>query len=365
MTNETVILAHGFDSILMKYLPELFCSEVKLNSIYSKMGFISLLVKASTLNSYMEGTGNVSRKLLKVRRGARKLPTGETALSYFKTIDRFELQSVVGIVIEDQLTELKNIGLLDSPVPIAFDWNDKMFYGDYENADMVNGTKPKDGSCYAYQYMTASIILDGRRLTVALIPIKSREHLLSYVESALAAIKNMGIKVKYLLFDGGFSSTSLPIYLQKQGFRYILRFTPNAVTKRMNLKDGESALYSVDGDHKEQFFFKIVRADDPETNIKYLFATNMDCKSKRVLKRYKRRWGVETSYRKHNEFLARTTSKNYVVRLLYYSVEVCIYNCWCLLNALQGQERKDEDEHIIVLEVKLTLLFQFFSLIQT
>ena len=252
MTNETVILAHGFDSILMKYLPELLCSEVKPDSIYSKMGYISLLVKASALNSYMEGTGNVSRKLLNVRRRERGLPTGETALSYFKTIDRFELQSVVGIVIEDQLSELKNIRLLDLPLPIAFDWNDRMFYGDYENADMVNGTRPRDGSCYAYQYMTASIILDRRRLTVALIPIKSREYLLSYVEYTLAVIKSMGIRVKHLLFDGGFSSTSLPIYLQKHGYRYILHFTPNAVTKRMDLKDGESASYSVDGDYKEE-----------------------------------------------------------------------------------------------------------------
>jgi hypothetical protein len=145
----------------------------------------------------------------------------------------------------------------------------------------------------------------------------------------------------------------LPIYFQKHGYRYILHFTPNRLTKRMNLKDGESSMYPC-GDYEQ---FKLVRTDDSETNIKYLFATNMDCKPKRVLKRYKQRWGVETSYRKHNEFLAKTTSKSYVVRLLYYSVAVCIYNCWCLLNALQGQER-DGGEHIIVLEVKLTMLFK-------
>ena len=352
MTNE--ILAHGFDSILMKHLPKLFCFEVKLNSLYHKQDYISLLVKASILNSFAEGTGNVSRKLLL---GGGRLPTGETALSYFKTIDRFELQSVVGIVIEDQLTELKRIGLLDKPVPIAFDWHDQMFYGDSENADMVNGTKPKEGSSYAYQYMSASILVDDRRLTVALIPIKSREHLLSYVEYVLAQIKSMGISVKYLLFDGGFSSVSLPVYLQEHGYRYILHFTPNRLTKRMNLEDGESSMYPCEHGRS----FKLVRVDDSETNIKYLFATNMDCKSKRILKRFKQRWGVETSYRKHNEFLARTTSKNYVVRLLYYSVAICIYNCWCILNALQGQKR-DGGAHIIVLEVKLILLFEFFSI---
>ncbi|MHB8702294.1 MAG: hypothetical protein ACYC7D_14925 [Nitrososphaerales archaeon] len=115
-----------------------------------------------------------------------------------------------------------------------------------------------------------------------MIPIKSREYLIPYIEYALSQIKNMGINVRYLQFDRGFSSVSLPIYLQKHGYRYILHFTPNAVTKRMSLKDGESALYNTDGES-----FKIVRVDDSETNIKYLFATNMNCKSKRVLKRYK------------------------------------------------------------------------------
>jgi hypothetical protein len=36
--------------------------------------------------------------------------------------------------------------------------------------------------------------------------------------------------------------------------------------------------------------------------------------------------GVETTYREHNLSLPRTKSKNYVVRLLYYAVAVCIYN---------------------------------------
>src|SRR5712692_12121735 len=40
---------------------------------------------------------------------------------------------------------------------------------------------------------------------------------------------------------------------------------------------------------------------------------------KPIVKRYKRRWGIETSYREHNVFLAKTTSKDYAVRMLYYA----------------------------------------------
>jgi hypothetical protein len=60
---------------------------------------------------------------------------------------------------------------LNRPVPIAFDWHDEMFYGD-ERTNVVNGTNPKAGSSYAYQFLTASVLVDGRRLTVVLTPIK-------------------------------------------------------------------------------------------------------------------------------------------------------------------------------------------------
>jgi len=331
---------HGFNPLLMRYLPELFGFEVKARSLYRKTDYISLLVNASILNTYAEGMSNVSRKL------RSRTPTGETALSYFKSMDRLELLSAASMVLEEQVEELKRKGLLSRPVPIAFDWHDEMFYGD-ERADMVNGTKPKDGSSYAYQFLTASILVDGRRLTIALTPIKSRGYILDYVKDALNRIRNAGVTVKYLLFDGGFSSLDLPRYLEANGYQYAMRFTPNSVTKRMGLRDGQSAVYPCDGP------FRIVRVDDKtkkneEGPLTYLFATNMSCKARRILRRYKNRWGVETTYRKHNEFLAKTTSKNYVVRLLYYAVSICFYNVWCLFNVHR--------RHVIVLEAKVRLL---------
>ncbi len=163
-----------------------------------------------------------------------------------------------------------------------------------------------------------------------LTPIKSRKHMLEYVEDALNRIRSMGIKVKHLLFDGGFSSLALPRYLEEHGYYYAIHFTPNSVTNGIGLKDGEEALYPCDDRP-----FRIVRADDRKTGKTYLFATNMTCRPKRVLKRYKLRWGIETSYREHNVFLAKTTSKDYTVRLLYYAVAVCIYNAWCIFNNTQ------------------------------
>ncbi len=337
----TTELAHGFDPILMRYLPQLLCFEVKPNSVYPKMDYISLLVKASILNSYAEGTSNVSRKLAKV-------PTGDTVLSYLKGVDRYELQSVSSIVFEEQVEDLKRKGLLKRPVPIAFDWHDQLFYGE-KDSEMVHGIRSKNGSSYAYQYLTASILLDGRRLTIVLTPIKSREHMLAYIDYALNRIRNMGVRVRHLLFDAGFTSVALPLYLQEHGYTYVMRFSSNDITKRIGLRDGEEALYPCERP------FKIVRVDDLKAGKSYLFATNMSCRPKTMLRRYKRRWGIETSYREHNVFLAKTTSKDYTVRLLYYAVAVCIYNAWCIFNTHQ------EDKHVSTLETKISLLLAFLA----
>ncbi len=335
---------------MMRCLPQLLCFEVKPSYLYTKADYIRLLVNSSVLNAYAEGMSNVSNKF-----GAG-VPNSDTALMRFKSIERYELQSVVSIVLEEQVGELKRKGLLKRPVPIAFDWHDQMFYGDNET-DMVNGTRPKAGSCYAYQYLTASILADGRRLTIVLTPIKSREYLLDYIEDALNRIRNMGIRVRYLLFDGGFSSLELPSWLQENGYLYAIHFTPNRLTKRIDLKDGQSVSYPCDRP------FKLVRVDDEETKISYLFATNMSCRPKRLLKRYKTRWGVETAYREHNIFLPRTKSKSFTVRLLYYAVAVCLYNAWCILNSSErndnGEDGRDDEEHIIALEVKVSLLLTF------
>ncbi len=323
---------------------------MKPSYMYTMSDYMRLLVNSSVLNAYAEGMSNVSNKMT-----AGRVPNADTALLRFESIDRYELQSVVSIVLEEQINELKRRGLLDRPVPIAFDWHDQMFYGE-KRTDMVNGTKPKNGSSYAYQYLTASILVDGKRLTIVLTPIKSREHIIDYVKDALNRIRNMGVRVRYLLFDGGFSSLELPAYLEENGYTYAIHFTPNSVTKRMGLEDGESALYPCD--HP----FKLVRVDDRETSISYLFATNMACRPRRLLKRYKTRWGVETSYREHNLFLPKTKSKNYVVRLLYYAVAVCIYNAWCIFNAFEDDCSEDEEEgsrRVIALEVKLSILLTF------
>lgn len=50
--------------------------------------------------------------------------------------------------------------------------------------------------------------------------------------------------------------------------------------------------------------------------------------------RYSRRWGIENSYKTIKDFLAWTTSKDFVVRLFYFGFAVLLYNMWLLVDFL-------------------------------
>ena len=73
------------------------------------------------------------------------------------------------------------------------------------------------------------------------------------------------------------------------------------------------------------------------------FTTNVDVKdeirldreeAKGWVQRYSRRWGIENSYKTIKDFLAWTTSKNFVVRLFYFGFAVLLYNMWLLVDLL-------------------------------
>jgi hypothetical protein len=54
----------------------------------------------------------------------------------------------------------------------------------------------------------------------------------------------------------------------------------------------------------------------------------------RKVKRYSRRGGIETAYKKIKEFVAWTTSKDFSVRLFHFGFAVLLYNSWLMVDFL-------------------------------
>jgi len=296
---------------------------------------VRALLLASFNNSYVEGSAD----LLDL--------CGQTVRNHLRYQDPSRLLIANDCVIE----EMRSLGALSKPLILAIDWHNVMYYGD-PNAEGVVGTQPKDGSHHAYRFATVSVLVKGERLTLAAVPMLDRRAF-EYVVILLCRAFELGIKVKLLLLDRGFYSIELVRWLDSFGISYVMQIPKH----NRKIGPGEDRAYTAKNPAKGedgQATFRLVTME--EKGKLYIFATNTRIRPERIRRLFRRRWGIETSYRMVNKFLARTTSKIYSVRKLYFYLAILLYNLWVLLNYGEG-ERVIADALKLLMALALILSF--------
>ena len=78
---------------------------------------------------------------------------------------------------------------------------------------------------------------------------------------------------------------------------------------------------------------------------------------------YARRWAIETNYRviKH-DFLAKTTSRKFSVRVFYWLFAVMLYNAWVLLDVFlraDYPERVPDDRAVMPARSFVKVFYSF------
>lgn len=333
-----VVCDNRLFSLAKQNVKNLLTYDVKQRAVYSKDDHLKLLLTASFVNGFAEGISRFFDSM-----------TAETLLSYIKSQEQQQVQSVFDRLVEQNITTLKRRRKFYEHVAIAIDWHDVMYYGDPETP-MVVGTQHKKGSNYAYQYLTASILSEGKRFVVAVAPMSSKSEVSDLTIGILLRIEQLGIRIKYVTFDGGFYNADTIRFLEAYGLKYIIRMPMTSKAKKMKLWNGRRFRYTTNS-HKrkscEQVSFDVVVAYDERKKYKYLFATNIQYCASTILNLFLKRWGIETSYRMCNQFLIKTTSKNYIVRLFYYLLACAVYNFWVLYNTY---------DRVTVVQMKLTII---------
>ena len=230
-------------------------------------------------------------------------------------------------------------------VAIAFDWHDVRFYGKHGKEGVV-GTKPERGTSYAYCYLTVSIITPGKRLVLAVVPLLSKDGLWQIALPLLDQVLQCVESVSYVAFDNGFQDGKLLQALIDRNVPFIIPLRDTVkLRRRWRWKRYQKRFtYCTKG-----VWVDVVEAVDSK-GTQYFLGTNLPGRPKRILKLYKKRWGIETSYRMIGQFFAKTTCDDYAVRVWYFVLAVLLYNVWVLLNA----HAKD---HVIVLRLKLSCLW--------
>ncbi len=283
---------------------------------------LETLLLASMNNSYVENQSS----LVGI--------SGQTVRNYLKDKD----PDLLLHINKDLIATMRDTGRLAKPLIMAMDWHDEMYYCSLD-AEGIIGTKNSRGTNYAYEYCSVSVVMNDLRFVIAVIPVE-RRNILERVSSLLDTITAHGIRIRLLLFDGGFYSIDLIRYLVAEDTKFIM----HSPKLKRQCGDKETDRIHTTGSHSrrkdQQATFRLVSVYGKKKNrwILYTFATNTNLQPKDILRMFKKRWGIETGYRMIRKFLAKTTSKRRNIRLLYFYLAVLLYNLWVLMN-LTGRIR--------------------------
>ncbi len=262
-----------------------------------------------------------------------KAPDESTIRHHLFKLSMDQLQSRVNHAVLEELSILPK-----KPLKIAMDITPIPYHGT-EN-EWVRRGKAKDGTTWFFCYATAYVILYGRRLTLALKPVSREEMLVEVVEALLDTVRDRGVEIACLFLDRGFYSIEVINCLKVRGIPFLMpvvsRGRSGGVRKLLEAKRSYTTTYTLkrfkDGDWRQASFKLLVVRKRLRRGWRcYGYATNTDIGLRRVYKEYRRRFGIESSYRLINQSRARTSTRDAVKRLLLVAISLLLTNLWTYL----------------------------------
>jgi hypothetical protein len=261
---------------------------------------------------------------------------------------------------------------------IAIDFHDEPFYG--HSPELVVHTcrgEARQGTTRFFRLATAYVIFKDMRVTLALLFVRPEDETSELVAALLRRLGILGLKIARLYLDKGFCSIPVIRYIQEGGWPAIL-----ACPKR-GKQGGTRGLCRGRASYQTQHTFKsnpygsytapvtLARTYTSRKRSKrsgrraiWLVFVVLNCSlaPNRVRHHYRRRFGIETSYRCMRQVRAWTTSRNAALRFLLMSLGFILINLWLELRWRFCQvKRRRGPRQIDVKRFELQRLISFLN----
>ena len=341
---------------------ELFDKHVQLpsaiNAHYQPDAVYTGLMQLSVNGGYAESTMTD----LRLRYGI-DAPCGGAFLYRLKKLDRAGWDSRLREVNDAVLSVAARLGLLDRPVACAIDYTKVPYYGEFNR--YVTRSKHERGTDRFYEYATMSTVQNGVRLCVYSRPVTLLDVKVDVVRELVEEAERRGVKIKLLLMDRAFFTTECINLLEGMGVDFI---TPCVCNERVQGavdsfgKEGRLPFSIHDNSTKKVAPFTMVVCWSEKKRKLIPFATNVEGSARRLVgmipREYRRRWGIETSFRKVKEVFPMTTSPSPAIRLAYFMVAMVLCNLWQLVNLqlATGRRRREADGYRVTIPFMVTVL---------
>ena len=229
---------------------------------------------------------------------------------------------------------------------VAIDTHNVPYYGT-PTPDIVGGPK-KQGTKQFFCYATAVLLHKRRRYTIALEPVFPHTKPHEIVRALLDQIVEKGLKIRGVTLDTGFDSGDTLLLLQERKLAYAvpLRHTGKG---RNRCFEGQHRLvqwleWTTDKTRRLVRTRTFLWKGHLKTML-FAFqgwsgdhARNVHDKATQSRRLYRRRFGIETSYRQKNQAQARTTSRDPIYRLLLEGIAYLLRQVWVMLTEILARQ---------------------------
>ncbi|MFQ5620434.1 MAG: transposase [Candidatus Nanoarchaeia archaeon] len=213
---------------------------------------------------------------------------------------------------------------------VAFDETYISYYGKRTDSVWIHGYKNKvKGATGSYKFMVVSIVLRNERYVLGLLPMATTDSTIDCVEEMLALIKKQ-FNVSLVLLDGGFASKELVRSMDEQQQKYIA-LCPKWKNVKKFLEKGIVGICEIKKIRKHRREIPVKVQYVIEYNLlehDWVFLTNTDLRGMDLVRAYKARWGIETTFRVMDHADIKSKSTNIVTRTFFFLISTLLYNMW-------------------------------------
>jgi hypothetical protein len=230
--------------------------------------------------------------------------------------------------------------LIRSGLDIAIDWHDEPFYGKtLELRTYVCRSQAKQGTTRFFRIATAYLMWRDVRLTLAMTYVLPEHSTLEVVQRLLQRLTILGFRQMTLFLDKGFCCGDVLQYLQAHHQPAILACAIRGKTGGTRaLCTGRHSYHTTytftDGTTAEvAMVATLPRGRDGRRRRKWLMfvLVELDWSPHLCKARYRRRFGIECSYRQGRQVRIITNSMNPALRFFCMGLSLVLVNVWIVL----------------------------------
>lgn len=304
-------------------------------------------------------------------------PCAATVRSYVK--EQLTVEELPGLerAMNEALAQALASHLFVREQEIAIDYHDQAYYGKTEQtAGLWVRAEAKNGTTRVYRVATAYLILKGLRLTLAIRFVRPEDDHQSVLGSLLKRLKALKIKARTLYLDRGFAGVRVIRLLHTARQRAVIACPIRGKTGgvralcvgRQSYLTEHTFVSPKHGMAKTKLAIcrgltTAGRTGRKEKKAQWLVFILIHCElgAKQVRKQYRRRFGIETSYRCARRVRGWTTANNAAYRFLLIALSFFLLNVWVELRWLWARRPRRGGRHLVEAHFRLRRFAKFIA----